>query len=195
MIYYEKFSKEQLEAIESVEGQTLVVSCPGSGKTTVLIERLKRMVEKGIAPESMLNITFTKAAAEEMAERFKKQSNKSAAFSTIHSFCYQVLCRELGYSQDNIMKESDKWVFISRQLINKVSPGEIEGMVKMLISEISYVKNKKINVSTYQPMNCDSKLFYSIYQKYEEYKSDMRKIDFDDMLIMVLIFLSIILPL
>lgn len=179
------FSKEQLAAIESVDGQILVVSCPGSGKTTVIIERLKRMVESGINPESMLNITFTKAAAEEMAARFKKQSNKTVFFSTIHSFCYQVLCKELGYTKDNIMKESDKWTFISGQLIHKVSPGEMEEMVKMMMSEISYVKNKELNPSIYRPLNCEQELFYDIYQKYDAYKNDMRKIDFDDMLIML----------
>ena len=83
-----KLSPEQQQARDAINGQILVVSCPGSGKTTVLLDRIQNMLNHGINPESMLNITFTKAAAEEMENRFMRDYNAKVHFSTIHSFPY-----------------------------------------------------------------------------------------------------------
>lgn len=179
-----QLSEEQRAAVEAVNGQVLVISCPGSGKTTVLIERLKYMLNLGISSTTMLNITFTKAAAEEMEKRFLNDCNCKMRFSTIHSLCFQILCKEFNFNFDNILKESEKWMFIGNKLLNKIPSGEMEEMIKLLISEVSYVKNKGINPKLYQPLNCKADLFYEVFATYEEYKADMKKMDFDDMLIL-----------
>ena len=67
------FNKEQQKAIETVEGQVILIACPGSGKTTTLLARIHRMIEIGIDPNTILMVTFTKAAADEMKKRFAKQ--------------------------------------------------------------------------------------------------------------------------
>ena len=185
-----KLSEEQMAAVNAVDGQILVVSCPGSGKTTTLIARIKHMIDIGIDPTTMLNITFTKAAAEEMAARFEKENNVSVKFSTIHSFCFNVLCKEFGLTVESILKESEKWKFIFDCLTelvekNKVARGEATDLTKLIMQEISYVKNKEIPASSYCPQECDREVFYSVYQAYEHYKSEMKKVDFDDMLILV----------
>lgn len=179
-----KFSIQQKNAIDAVYGQNLIVACPGSGKTTVIIERLKRMVEKGISPESMLNITFTKAAALEMENRFKRECHTNVTFSTIHSFCYKILSCEAGYNQGSILKESEKYVFIIQKLIELgIASGDLEELCKNIMQEISYIKNKEIPYTSYYPEFCEKKDFSIIYKGYESYKDSLGKIDFDDMLI------------
>ena len=182
-----QLSKEQLVARNAIYGQNLIVACPGSGKTTVIMQRIKKMVEEGISPSSMLNITFTKAAAEEMETRFKKICSAPVKFSTIHAFCYRALAQEYGYSTNNILKESEKYVFIVQKLIDtkKVKPGEMEEMVKNIMQAISYVKNKELPAVIYTPDFCEKKMFLTIFKAYEEYKANLAKVDFDDMLILL----------
>lgn len=176
-------SPEQQQARDAIDGQILVVSCPGSGKTTVLLDRIQNMLDHGISPESMLNITFTKAAAEEMENRFMRDYNAKVHFSTIHSFCFQLLCQEAGLGIDSILKESEKWMFFAQFLKGRVTPAEAEDTVKELMTEISYIKNRELNYAFYRPINLDRQLFVEAYCNYNEYKFQSDKIDFDDMLI------------
>lgn len=180
-----QLSKEQNEAVNSIRGQTLLVSCPGSGKTTVIIERCKKMIEAGIDPKSVINLTFTKAAAEEMQSRFEKEigTKSSMYFGTIHAFCYSVLQKEGLVSRNSILKESEKWMFIATLLQGKIAPNEMEETVKGIMSEISFVKNKEIPLLMYEPDIVSKKDFEMIFSKYEDYKMEEKKIDFDDMLI------------
>ena len=71
------YNKEQEEAINTIDGALLIVSCPGSGKTTTMLRRIQNMIEHGISPNNILMVTFTEAAAREMRERFEKQSGRS----------------------------------------------------------------------------------------------------------------------
>ena len=81
-------NKQQQLCVDTIYGPVLSVACPGSGKTTTLIERVHHMKEMGIEPSSILVITFTKAAADEMGKRYNdKYGNSSVTFSTIHSLC------------------------------------------------------------------------------------------------------------
>lgn len=180
-----ELSKEQLEAVNSIDGQTLLISCPGSGKTTVIIERCKKMLEVGIDPSNVLNITFTKAAAEEMKNRFEKErgAKSNMYFGTIHAFCYSVLQSEGMVSRNSILKESEKWMFVANLMQGKIAPNEMEDTVKGIMSEISYVKNKEIPLLQYEPEIVSKKDFEDIFSKYEDYKMEEGKIDFDDMLI------------
>ena len=64
------FNESQLEAINHIDGPALVLAGPGSGKTTVITRRTKKLIEEGVSPDNILVVTFTKAAAVEMQERF-----------------------------------------------------------------------------------------------------------------------------
>jgi DNA helicase-2/ATP-dependent DNA helicase PcrA len=177
-------SKEQERAAYAIDGQVLVVACPGSGKTTTIIQRALNMVNRGIDPNSMINITFTKAAAEEMAKRFEKLSGGiKMPFSTIHAFCYRQLCSEYGYTQDDIIKESEKWIYILDHLKGKAAPAQVEDMVKEAMEGISFVKNKELSAKAFQTEKIDKQSFLDIFKGYEAYKEKLHKIDFDDMLI------------
>lgn len=82
----------QEKAIQMIEGQVLLISCPGSGKTTTMIRRIKAMIDAGIDSSGIVMVTFTDAAAAEMRERFFNQYGTcGATFCTIHSLCLSIL--------------------------------------------------------------------------------------------------------
>lgn len=177
-------SQEQERAANAIDGQVLVVACPGSGKTTTIMQRALNMVNRGIDPNSMINITFTKAAADEMAKRFEKLSGGiKMPFSTIHAFCYRQLCTEYGYTQDDIIKESEKWIYIFDHLKGSAAPAQVEDMVKEAMEGISFIKNKELSAKAFRTEKLDRQTFLDIFKRYEEYKEKLHKIDFDDMLI------------
>ena len=82
----------QEEAIRTVYGPVLLVSCPGSGKTTTMLRRIQYMIDQGIDPSSILMVTFTEAAAKEMKKRFADSyGDAPVTFCTIHSLCFQIM--------------------------------------------------------------------------------------------------------
>ena len=85
-----KLNKYQTEAVKHLNGPCLVTSCPGSGKTRVLVERTINLIKQGIDPANILCLTFTNKAANEMKERVcKRLGLKKVDFfiGTFHSFC------------------------------------------------------------------------------------------------------------
>lgn len=177
--------QSQEQAAETSDGQFLIIACPGSGKTTVIIERVHRMIEKGIPQTNMLVITFTKAAADEMQKRYEdKYGTSGVLFGTIHSVCFRVLRKALNLSMDNILRESEQWDFFRRYLINRISKTDLEEYIRQLMTEISYVKNSRTNPATYISNVCSSTDFVQFFHAYEDYKREHSFIDFDDMLIL-----------
>jgi superfamily I DNA/RNA helicase len=91
-----QLNEEQHRAVDSINGDTVVISGPGSGKTRVLVERYLRMRARGIPDCDILNLTFTNAAAQEMVERVGLL-NSSEVFRTFHSYCLDLMKRERTY--------------------------------------------------------------------------------------------------
>ena len=91
-------NEHQYKAVEHLDGPCLVTSCPGSGKTFTLVERIVRLIEKGVRPQNILCITFTNKAADEMRERISKRlgvQHPGFFIGTFHSLCANIL-RKLG---------------------------------------------------------------------------------------------------
>ena len=88
-----KLNERQKEAVCHETGPMLVLAGPGSGKTTVLLCRILRLLERGLArPEQILALTFSKAAAEEMKERFHKGNGaRGVLFGTFHGIFFRIL--------------------------------------------------------------------------------------------------------
>ncbi len=190
-------SKAQKKAVETVEGQLLIISCPGSGKTSTVIRRVKHMVEIGIPGPQILVLTFSKAAAAEMEVRYRllgtkdTSKDKRPVFSTIHSFCFTVVRQTFGYTLEDILSDTDAWMIIRKgidELGLKETGTEIRDMdefVNSCIREISVLNNNMlthINWDTYSAQTCPTEDFRKIYDLYEARKKDAGKIDFDDML-------------
>ena len=149
-------NEQQQICVNTIYGPVLSIACPGSGKTTTLIERVQHMVEEGIDPNSILVITFTKAAADEMEKRFRtKYGNAPVTFSTIHSLCYNILRKRYNFTYENILKTNEAWNFFKNWLMNEggFAYNELEDLIKSITTEISCIRNSEISVDTYDSVS------------------------------------------
>ena len=135
-------SEEQRKIVEKIDGKVLVVACPGSGKTTTMLERIHYMVsEKKVDPMRILMVTFTKNAANEMSERFhqKYPEDGEVCFATIHSICFGILRTEFpSLNGNSIMKEWEQKKYFKTALKDSVDKAYLDEAANSLISMISY---------------------------------------------------------
>lgn len=185
-------SDEQKAIVEQVDGRMIVVACPGSGKTTTMLERVHYMIsEKNIKPSDILVVTFTKAAAVEMQERYsrKYENEDGVCFATIHSICFSILRQEFGLSANNILKEWEQIKHFKEKLKDSIDKIYLEDAAKMVIGKISYARNAGLDpckeFQTLDLFGAEVK-FPPLYKSYEKLKKESNKIDFDDMLILCL---------
>lgn len=182
------FTKAQEQAIMHHKGPMMVIAGPGSGKTLVITHRTKYLIEKyGIHPGNILVITFTKAAALEMQERFEKLMDKKLPvnFGTFHAIFFRILRYAYNYSVDSIIGEDAKFRFI-KEIIQNLGLGidDENEFCSNIISEISMVKGDMLDLGHYYSKNCPEDIFQKIYGEYDRKLRAEDKIDFDDMLIM-----------
>ena len=108
-----RFTEEQRVAITHRDGPMLVLAGPGSGKTTVITERVRYLIEEcGVHPGNILVITFTKAAAEEMKERYEAKvgaGKGTVNFGTFHAVFFKILRFAYNYEAANILKEDERY--------------------------------------------------------------------------------------
>lgn len=181
-----KANESQERAVRAINGPVIVVSCPGSGKTTTLIRRIHHMVESGIPADRILMVTFGRAAARDMQERYRQiyGTNPGVTFLTIHSLCYSILCIYAGYDRSSsIYPENDRNNFILERIRELPNIGDAFSMARDVGSDISYMKNIDVPLSEYSPRSCDKETFEDIYKAYEAEKDSLGKLDYDDMLI------------
>lgn len=183
------FNHSQMEAIHHKNGPAIVLAGPGSGKTTVITNRVKYLIETcHIASERILVITFTKAAAKEMQERFIRLVGERAnyvTFGTFHSIFFRILKYAYHYRASNIIREEERICFMKEivQQMN-VDTEDLSEFCLSILSEISLIKNNRIDLRHYYAKHCSEEVFRDLYQKYEERMQRENKIDFDDMLLM-----------
>lgn len=179
----------QKEAIKHKDGPMMVLAGPGSGKTFVITQRTKILIEDyGVNPSNILVITFTKAAASEMQERFKKLMGGRSlpvTFGTFHAVFFKILKLAYHYQAENIIREDQKHACI-REIVRGIDL-EIEDeadFISSIISEISLVKGEMLSLDHYYAKNCPETVFKQIYEEYDGFLRRSRRIDFDDMLVM-----------
>lgn len=182
------FNPSQREAILHQDGPMLVLAGPGSGKTRVITERTKHLIRAcQINPSHILVITFTKAAAVEMKQRFLGLMGNEAppvTFGTFHAVFFSILKHAYHYSAENIVRE-DQRLSCMRAIIGKLSleyEDESE-FIGSVLGEIGLVKNSGIDLANYYSINCAEEVFRRIYSEYHEYLYKHRLIDFEDMLV------------
>lgn len=182
------FNKSQIEAINHFKGPALVLAGPGSGKTAVVTHRVKTLIQSyKVNPSNILVITFTKAAAGEMKERFLKlmeTDSTTCYFGTFHSVFFTILRYAYNYKASDIILENEQFEIIKKIMAYyKVEYEDEKEMAGNLLSEISRVKGGLLDVNHYYPSNCGQDIFIKIYKMYENDLHSKRKIDFDDMLV------------
>ncbi len=147
-------NKEQKLAVETTDGKVLVLAGAGSGKTSVLIQRIAYLIEqKGVLPSKILGLTFTNKAALEMRHRLAKIATPSIAkqvqLSTFHSFCYQLLRKEihrLGYTKNFTLVDETEAKRIVEHIVREQL--EFEGRLPSISSTFEALKTTRIS-----PMN------------------------------------------
>ena len=182
-------NQSQLNAINHDKGPMLVLAGPGSGKTLVITRRTEQLINRyGINPQNILVITFTRAAAEEMKERFLRltgDKGQGVNFGTFHAVFFTILKYAYHYSAANIIKEEQK-NRIFREIIEHLDY-EIEDekeFISGITSEISLVKGERMDLEHYYSINCSEEIFKKIYLDYENRLRKENLIDFDDMLVL-----------
>lgn len=181
-------NQSQEMAIHHFKGPMLVIAGPGSGKTYVITKRVQFLVEeKKVDPSNILVITFTKAAAMEMQERFTKlagNSGRKVSFGTFHAVFFKILKTAYGYNGSNILKEETKYQIFQRILEDIDLEYEDENeFIQNVSSEISAVKNERIALEHFYPGSCGKDIFNRIYNTYDKQLRNSNLLDFDDMLL------------
>lgn len=184
------FSKAQTQAIMHKDGPMMVLAGPGSGKTTVITHRVQYLTkEYGIDPGDILVITFTRAAAEEMRERYEALTGGGSrvTFGTFHSIFFRILKLAYRYTADNIVREDQQMQFV-RELAQAggLEPEDENEFAASILSEISSVKGERIALEHYYSKNCPDAVFRQLYAGYEEKMRRTGLIDFDDMMVLCL---------
>lgn len=184
-----KMNQAQKKALSHKEGPMLVLAGPGSGKTMVITQRTRYLIEEYKIPEDrILVITFTRAAAKEMKDRFLKtrgKSHTSVSFGTFHAVFFTILKHAYGLNGSNIVREADKRQFM-KELVRKsgIEYDDENEFISDLFAEISLVKGNQMNLDNYYSVNCGDEIFRSIYKEYNQRLKKARLIDFDDMLVL-----------
>lgn len=180
-------SNAQHQAITHGAGPAIVLAGPGSGKTLVITQRVRYLIEAyHVRPQEILVITFTKAAAQEMQSRFQALSRqRGVTFGTFHAVFFHILKYAYHYSVANILTEEKKYQILQRLLSESGLHFEDEKeTLSEIASEISVVKNEQIPLEHYYSKSCPEEVFRGFYRKYEEMHRREGLLDFDDMMTM-----------
>ncbi|ENZ9534894.1 TPA: ATP-dependent helicase [Clostridioides difficile] len=184
-----KLNENQLEAVEHIDGPCMILAGPGSGKTRVITYRIANMVvNKNIAPTRILAISFTKASSIEMKNRALNLSDdirlNKVTYGTFHSVFFKILRYFERYNLDSIFDEKSKRMTIKAILKSlNIENADDDENIRQVINEISYVKNELMDKNEFNSEVLTKDEFLKVYNLYEEQKSKVNKIDFDDMLI------------
>ena len=177
MEYLKELNDLQLKAVTTQSKKVLVVAGAGSGKTKVLTDRVKYLIDNGVNKNQILTFTFTKKAAKEMKDRLKDY-NFDNVF-TFHSFCYQYIMsnpKQFGINKDDIYVMLDDY---KERLVSNI----IEDMnLKINKTKIlQYISKRKNGIDVTFDKSEDECLYNAIYYRYQEYINNCGAIDFDDM--------------
>lgn len=183
----------QRDAIQHHKGAMLVLAGPGSGKTFVIIRRIQYLIQfAGVMPANILVITFTKAAALQMQERFQnstKDSPGAVTFGTFHSIFFSIVKKHTNYNNKDIISISAQRDYIKHVLLNSdytLKPDN--DTIDVILNYISVRKNlgKEEACRRADGILADDLMREELFHSYEYMMHENHKIDYDDMLVMCL---------
>ncbi|MDE3186902.1 MAG: UvrD-helicase domain-containing protein [Acidobacteriota bacterium] len=194
----DKLNPEQRTAVEATEGPLLILAGAGSGKTRVITSRIAWLIrEKGVAPDSILAVTFTNKAAKEMGERVERLLDHSSLakplIATFHSLCVRLLRRDIealkvngqGLTRSFAIYDENDQQNIVKQIMRRMGLDTKQLTPRTVLGRISWAKNHMVDPQEYYLGSKDpnSERIAHIYQGY---KAELRKnnaLDFDDLLL------------
>ncbi len=204
----DKLNPEQRQAVETVEGPVLILAGAGSGKTRVITYRIAHLIESvGVAPDSILAVTFTNKAASEMAERVEQlvghQTFAKPLISTFHSLCVRILRRDIeallttpggaaavpgdgkGLRKDFVIYDEKDQEMVVKGAVRRLGLDDKKLTPRTILSHISWAKNHMLDPQDYYLSSADPKT-EKIAQVYKIYRQELLKanaLDFDDLLL------------
>ncbi len=182
-----RIDPSQSEAIRHRDGPAMILAGPGSGKTTVITHRVEHMIRADhIDPASILVITFSRAAAGQMRERFGRLVDRQrlpVTFGTFHAIFFQILKIAYGYTARQIVSGEAQARFV-REFMHRLRLEYVDeaDLTRAVLSEISRIKSSGTDPADNRASVCGED-FCAIYFAYEEFLHQNRYIDFDDMLV------------
>ena len=180
-----KLNTAQQKAVCHETGPMLVLAGPGSGKTTVLLCRISRLLERGLAkPQEILALTFSKVAAEEMKSRFENLNGASGvSFGTFHSLFFRILRSRYGWNVEQIFQEEERRSILRNSIeAEKWDIPDLEEYISQFFSQLSLMNSELEQPNRFTPTGMPVEEFRKLYRAYEGYKERHEKLDFDDML-------------
>lgn len=193
-----ELNAQQEEAVQAIDGSVLLLAVPGSGKTTVLVNRLGYMIlECGIAPENILTITYTDAATKDMKQRFAKkfgdQYGERVEFRTINGISQKILMfygRQIGQKPYDIIDKKVQASLFKNIYKHVTKKFATEGDIKNIETGINYVKNMRLSGEQISKLKTDVEGFSDIYNLYQSELRKMKLMDFDDQMVYALMVLQ-----
>jgi DNA helicase-2/ATP-dependent DNA helicase PcrA len=203
--FLDKLNPQQREAVESTDGPVLILAGAGSGKTRVITYRIAYLIEnRGVMADSILAMTFTNKAAQEMVERVDKLvgglSVAKPTISTFHSFCVRVLRRDIeqlripsavpgvapiGLTKSFVIYDESDQQQLVKSVMRRLGIDDKQTTPRSVLSHISWAKNHMLDPQEIYLQSGDPKT-EKVAHIYEEYRKELRKanaLDFDDLLL------------
>jgi len=197
-----KGNEDQQKAIILNQGPALILAGPGSGKTFTIVERIHYLItHHGVHAENILVITFTKAAARQMRERFQKRMGGMACpvnFGTFHAIFYHILQTSLWCRSDTVLSEKEKREYLQRVLMTLPIQRQqgFDGMPAAseaepdfpadkdweegLLAEFGYLKNAGCMPDDFQSAFLEKEIFKRTFLEFQRMLAQEKKLDFDD---------------
>ncbi|MFW5876110.1 MAG: ATP-dependent helicase [Myxococcota bacterium] len=185
-----KLNAAQRAAVEHVDGSLLVLAGAGSGKTRVITQRIARLIERGVAPDSVLAVSFTNKASAEMGERLARLVGEEPAarvwLSTFHSFGVRFLTEEGGGKRTGrfVIFDQEDSLGLVREILRRERPGERRLDPMAVLSRISLWKNRFLGPEQVPESDFEyDAVAREVYPAYEASLRAMRAVDFDDLVV------------
>lgn len=193
-----QMNEQQYQAVTFTDGAMELIAGPGSGKTFVITHRLEHLIkEHKVAPSSILVITFTKAAASEMRERFCRligTNETGIQFGTFHAIYFQIIKTNRNFQNVSLITEHQKYEIIKELLLqlkleDLIDSESIMQITKMISENKNQLDNsmekKETDFSFHYENNSilTVEQFQFVFKEYESILKELKKIDFEDMVL------------
>ncbi len=194
----DKLNPQQRAGVENVDGPVLILAGAGSGKTRVITHRIAYLIqERGVAPDSILAVTFTNKAAREMAERVDALIGHATLakplLATFHSFCVRLLRRDIeslrigneGLTKTFAIYDENEQQSLVKQIMRRMNLDDKQLTPRTVLSKISWAKNHMIDPQEYYLQSADpvSERVAHIFEAYRKELRTNNALDFDDLLL------------
>lgn len=190
---------DQQRAAVDYTDSACILAVPGAGKTTVIVSKIANLIlVHGVAPESILTLTFSRASAKDMKDRFQKFfgdiTDKEVHFSTIHSFSFRVLryyyssrrlpMPEIIEGDEGDSRNPSLKAKILKQIYQDINNLPLtDDLFENMLQVITLIKNKLYDIDDdFDEADTSIKNFKKVFKTYEKYKQENNYIDYNDML-------------